>query len=122
LHDNDIQNDGARMVALVADLMFAARIRGAAPTAAVAQSLEALMKAAGSGTALVLVDLQARDAVAAIEQVRERAPSARVVAFGPHVAEAALAAARSAGADRVMPRGAFVRELAAMVAAYVGEE
>jgi DNA-binding NarL/FixJ family response regulator len=110
------------MVALVADLMFAARIRGAAPTAAVAQSLEALMKAAGRGTALVLVDLQARDAVAAIEQVRERAPSARVVAFGPHVAEEALAAARSAGADRVMPRGAFVRELSAMVAAYGGEK
>jgi DNA-binding NarL/FixJ family response regulator len=122
LHDNDIQNDGARLVALVADLMFAARIRGAAPTAAVAQSLEALMKAAGRGTALVLVDLQARDAVAAIEQVRERAPSARVVAFGPHVAEEALAAARSAGADRVMPRGAFVRELSAMVAAYGGEK
>ena len=34
-----------------------------------------------------------------------------VVAFGPHVAAEALAAARAAGADRVMARGAFADRL-----------
>jgi hypothetical protein len=38
-----------------------------------------------------------------------------VVAFAPHVAEELLAAAESAGADRVMTRGAFVRELPQLV-------
>lgn len=121
LHHKDIHSDGARLVALVADLMFAARVRGAAPHAAVAQSLAALLKAAGPATGLVLVDLQARDSVQAIEQVRERAPSAQVIAFGPHVEKDALAAAHSAGADRVMARGAFVRELADLVAPYGGD-
>jgi len=34
-----------------------------------------------------------------------------VVAFGPHVATEALAAAREAGADRVLARGAFGHRL-----------
>jgi DNA-binding NarL/FixJ family response regulator len=121
LHDKDIHSEGARLVALVADLMFAARVRGAAPDAAVARSLAALLQAAGPETGLVLVDLQARDSVEAIERVREAAPSAQVIAFGPHVEKDALAAAQSAGADRVMARGAFVRELAEIVAPYAGD-
>ncbi len=111
-----MQNDGPAVAALTADLMFAARIRSVAPGAAAVQSLKGLLANVGGGTRLVLVDMQAREAVAAIEQVRERAPSARVVAFGPHVNEAALAAAEGAGAHRVMPRGAFVRELPVLVA------
>jgi DNA-binding NarL/FixJ family response regulator len=106
---------GAVIAALTADLMFAARIRGAAPAAAAVQSLAKLSEVAGPSTRLVLVDLQAREAVAAVERVRAWAPGARVVAFGPHVAEEALAEARSAGADQVMTRGAFVRGLTELV-------
>lgn len=109
--DTDSTAQGAAVAALTADLMFAARIRAAAPAAAAVQSLARLLEAVGPGTRLVLVDLQAREAVAAVEQVRGRAASARVVAFGPHVASEALSAAEAAGADRVLTRGAFVRRL-----------
>ncbi len=111
-----MNDDIPAIAALTADLMFAARIRGAAPAAVTVQSLETLLERVGEGTRLILVDLQAREAVAAVKRVRERAPAARVVAFGPHVNEDALSAAELAGADRVMPRGAFVRELSALVA------
>jgi DNA-binding NarL/FixJ family response regulator len=106
---------GAEVAALTADLMFAARIRGSAPAAATVHSLANLLAVVGAATRLVVVDLQARDAVAAVERVRERAPGAQVVAFAPHVAEDLLSAARAAGADRVMVRGAFVRELPELV-------
>lgn len=107
----------ARIAALTADLMFAARIRGAAAGAAVVQSLARLLERVGPSTRLVLVDLQAREGVETVSAVRSAAPGAEVVAFGPHVAEEALAAARRAGADRVLPRGAFVRQLAELVRA-----
>lgn len=113
--DNDIPAEGADIAALTADLMFAARIRGAAPGAAAVQSVAKLLEVVGAETRLVLIDLQAREAVSAVERVRERAGGARVVAFAPHVAGGLLAAAREAGADRVMVRGAFVRELADLV-------
>jgi DNA-binding NarL/FixJ family response regulator len=120
LADKDMVEEGVRVAALTADLVFAARIRGAAPGAAAVQSLFRLLEEVGPGTRLVLVDLQARDAVAALERVRERAPEAQVVAFAPHVAEDALSAARAAGADRVLVRGVFVRELPALVQAAAG--
>lgn len=114
--DNEIKPDQAKVVALTADLMFAARIRGAAPAAVTVQSLDRLLEKVGESTRLVLVDLQAREAIATVSRVREHAPAARVVAFGPHVDADALSAAEAAGADRVMPRGAFVRELSVLVA------
>jgi DNA-binding NarL/FixJ family response regulator len=106
---------GAAIAALTVDLLFAARIRGAAAEAVAVQGLAKLLDTVGAATRLVLVDLQARDAVEAVARVRGRAPAARVVAFAPHVAEDLLAAGRSAGADRVMTRGAFVRELPQLV-------
>jgi DNA-binding NarL/FixJ family response regulator len=107
---------GATIAALTADLMFAARIRGSAPGAATAQSLAKLRDVVGDDTRLVLIDLQAKEGVEAVEGVRERAPGARVVAFAPHVAEDLLDAARAAGADLVLVRGAFVRALPELVA------
>lgn len=63
---------------------------------------------------LVLVDLglRAADAVAAIRALKARAPLPRVVAFGSHVDGETLAAARAAGADRVLARSAFSAKLA----------
>jgi DNA-binding NarL/FixJ family response regulator len=115
LADKEMAGRGASVAALTADLMFAARIRGSAPAAATAYSLEKLLEVVGPDTRLVLVDLQSRDGVAAVEAVRGRAPRAQVVAFAPHVAEDLLLAAREAGADRVLVRGAFVRELPELV-------
>jgi len=107
---------GATIVALVMDLMFASRIRGVAPEADIARTPAALLEAVGSGTRLVLVDLQARDALDALRGLAERdLGEARVVAWGPHVMEDALEAARQTGAE-VMARGAFVRALPELVA------
>lgn len=113
--DNEIGGVGAVIAALTADLMFAARIRGAAPTAVAVHTLPRLLEVVGPATRLVLVDLQAREGVAAVAAVRDEAAGARVVAFAPHVAEDLLAGAESAGADRVVTRGAFVRELPQLV-------
>jgi DNA-binding NarL/FixJ family response regulator len=115
LSDNDIGREGGVIAALTADLTFAARIRGAAPRAVTVHSLPRLLEVVGSATRLVVVDLQAREGVAAVAAVRDGAPGARVVAFAPHVAEDLLAGAETAGADRVMTRGAFVRELPQLV-------
>jgi hypothetical protein len=41
--------------------------------------------------------------------------SARIVAWGPHVEVAKLRAAKAAGADAVMARGAFARQLPAIL-------
>lgn len=113
--NKEMKEEGARVVALVRDLVFGARVRGAAPGAYLARSPEALVEAVGPGTRLVLVDLQTPGALAALERVAGR-DGVTVVAWGPHVMESALAAARTAGADRVMARGAFVKALPGLVA------
>lgn len=101
-------------MALVRDLMFASRVRGSAPGAKVAREPDRLLTLLGPATRLVIVEVEAGGSVAAIEAVRERVPSARVVAFGPHVMEEELAAAGSAGAE-VLTRGAFVKRLPELV-------
>src|SRR5207302_1577912 len=60
----------------------------------------------------LIVDLEAEFAMPLIHRLRaegadEKAKSVRIVAFGPHVAIEALQAAKQAGADAVMARGAF---------------
>lgn len=106
------------MLALVADLIFAARVRGAAPpgsdvrtTSRVDQFKE---EADAAVPGLVLVDLAAKgDAVELIRWVRgqETLQEVRVVAFGSHVDAERLNAARAAGADTVLARSAFVARL-----------
>lgn len=112
----EMEKEGGAIVGLVLDLMFAARIRGVAPGAALARTPRALWEAVGPGTRLVLVDLQAPGAMEALEGLSARSEGVRVVAWGPHVMEETLAAARAAGADAVMPRGAFVKALPELVA------
>lgn len=115
---NDLPDDdapGPTIAALVADLMFASRVRGAAPGATTVHTADALESTIGPGTRLVLVDLHARGALEAIEAVRTAGTPATIVAFGSHVETDALQAARAAGADRVLARSAFVRELPALV-------
>lgn len=108
------------VVALVADLLFASKIDGAArsqgvtvrivrdPAAAVNATIEA-------GGTLILVDLALRkgDPVAAIAALKDHPETAATPlwAFGPHTATELLRDARSAGADRVLARSAFVQEL-----------
>ncbi len=110
----------APVVALAGDMIFAARIRGAA------EAVGASVELARNGAALlararsvlptrILIDLDGRgyDAPALIRALKadETTASAEVVAFVSHVREDAIAAAREAGADRVLARGAFLRQL-----------
>jgi hypothetical protein len=110
--ENELGGRG-RVVALVRDLMFAARVRGAAPGASVGQRGEEVLEAVGPATALVVVELEASDALEVIEGAVERG-AGRVVAFAPHVREELMAAGRDAGAE-VLARGAFVKRLPQLV-------
>lgn len=105
---------GTEIVALVRDLMFASRVRGSAPGAKLARDTDRLLSLVGPATRLVIVEVEAGGSVEAIEAVRERVPSARVIAFGPHVMEAELSAAGLAGAE-VLTRGVFVKRLPELV-------
>ena len=61
---------------------------------------------------VVAVDLSRPDALAAIERLRAAGSAAWIVAYGSHVERDALAAARGAGADEVLPRSAFFADVA----------
>lgn len=108
------------VVALVADLIFASRIRGTAQAAGVQattvrSAAELLQRAGELQPRLVLVDLDARaaDPPAVIARLKgdPRTRDIPILAFGSHVQREAIEAARAAGADRVLARSAFVREL-----------
>jgi hypothetical protein len=102
-----------------ADLIWGSRIKATAQAAGVEARpvrdlgmLEARL--ADSPVRGLVVDLEAPAALQLIGRVRGEGGRAdvRVVAFGPHVDVERLAAARAAGAERVMVRGAFDRGLA----------
>ncbi|MCU1459356.1 MAG: hypothetical protein JWL73_3448 [Actinomycetia bacterium] len=94
---------------MVSDLMDRSRLSAALPGVRfVAQP------AACAGAAVIVVDLaRFGDRIA---EVRGVAPSAHLVAFGPHVDDTGARAAEHAGADRVLPRSRFFRDPAAAVA------
>ncbi len=115
-----------------ADLLWATRIKGTADSLGIpcrpARTPEMLAaRLADSDVKGVIVDLEAGEgALAVIRALRavvaegavERAIP--VVAFGPHVGVEAMEAARQAGADRVMARGAFDRGLVEILRALDG--
>ncbi len=102
------QPGSVRVVALVDDLMDRSRLA----------ALEPITWASGPAGAVdadtVVVDLGRH--AAAVGAVRRLAPDAFIVAFGPHVDGPVLEAARSAGADRVLPRSRFFADPAAALA------
>jgi DNA-binding NarL/FixJ family response regulator len=104
------------VVFLSSDLMFSSRLLGAAQTLGTRLQMVAnpadLPAKLEADCRLVLVDLSlgGLDLPAAIGAVRERAPEARIVAFGPHVDEATLAHAEQAGCDLVLSRGQFNKQ------------
>lgn len=97
-----------RVVALVDDLMDRSRVSAALPGVEMIADAEA-----ARGADRVVIDLARHsDDVAAVRGV---APGARIVAFGRHDDTAALAAARAAGADVVVPRSRFFRDPASTI-------
>jgi hypothetical protein len=95
------------VVALVADLMDQSRIRAALPDVRFVRD-----PTAAEGADVVVVDLaRYADRIGEIRAMT----TGRVVGFGPHVDDALLAAATTAGADLVLPRSQFFRDPGAVV-------
>lgn len=104
-----------KVLFLCPNLMFASRVSGAAstlkiPLQVLAQSGELAGKLSPE-TQLVIVDLgqSGIDLPQVVALVREKSPAAKIVAFGSHVDVQALATARAAGCDEVMPNSQFDR-------------
>jgi DNA-binding NarL/FixJ family response regulator len=110
--------------AYVTDLLFSTKITSTGQAlgvpVTVARSVDALaaqMNAAGVGDAhLVIVDLNASgDPLEAIRRMKAQSAPPRVIAYVSHVQADLAAAARTAGADDVMPRSAFSKNLPAIL-------
>jgi CheY-like chemotaxis protein len=121
----DTASPPTAIVALAADMIFAARIRGAAKAAGVPvrvlTSADTVADSIRQGAARLLLDLDFRsaDPITLIERLRADPETAgvEILAFVSHVRDDRIAAARSAGATRVMARSAFMRELPRLLAA-----
>ena len=112
------------VMVLTADLACSSQVSGAAARAGTA--VEVVMNAARlverAGEVLprlVVLDLNAPslDCGSIVPQLKALSPPPSVIAFGPHVHEARLAAAQEAGCDRVMARGQFYAQLEGLLRA-----
>jgi len=115
-------------LALISELMTRSRLEAAASRAGVevriAGSCEALLQGARApDVGFVILDLE-HPALALsdlLPRLRAHLPAgARVIAFGPHVHRARLAAAEEAGCDSVLSRGEFHAKLDAILLAARG--
>ena len=120
--------DGPAGLLLSRDMIFTSKITGTA------QALGCRMVVAGNvvltkailaswAPVVVFVDLAAGDLVASttLLQYREVAPPGTpFVAFGSHVDTEALADAKAAGCDPVMPRSRFTVELPDLIRRHFG--
>jgi DNA-binding NarL/FixJ family response regulator len=98
-----------KIVAMTTDLMDRSRVSAAVPEAEFTTD-----PAACADADVVVIDL-ARHA-GAVVAARLAAPSARIVAFGPHIEAELLAQAGRDGADVVLPRSRFFQDPAAALA------
>jgi len=106
-----------RVVALVEDIFFIAKLKETAKQAGVALETagtsSALAEAAkAEATSLLIVDLNARGSIEAIEMLHAAGSTLPVIAFFSHVQAELAERARVAGCEQVMPRSKFTRELA----------
>jgi AmiR/NasT family two-component response regulator len=112
----------ARVLALVDDLFFQAKIVETAKQAGVevlvCRTPGALLgELAKEPPRLVVLDLNARSRpVDSLPEIRSAARNAPVVAFLSHVQTDLAAQARAAGCTSVLPRSQFARDLATILA------
>ncbi len=101
---------------LTTDLFFSTRVCGVAQQLGLdlqtIASVDAILKQAAEPS-LVLIDLQMKqlDLPTAIENLKKRWPTVRIVAYAPHVQTELLAAAQAASCDEVYSRGQFDRDM-----------
>lgn len=108
---------GVRVALVGSDLMDRARIGDAAEAAGCEMEVwrnpgAIAARLAETAPALALVDLAHPAANEAIRKVA--AAGVRTIAFGPHVDDVAMAAARALGADEVLSRARFFARLPAL--------
>jgi CheY-like chemotaxis protein len=108
------------VVALSADMIFAVRIRSAAESAGVSIILaknveDFLTRVRELKPRLAILDMDRRglDVSEVVSQVK--AENVELLAYVSHVREDLINAARAAGADRVMARGAFAKNIAELL-------
>jgi CheY-like chemotaxis protein len=117
-------SESSRRVLLVCgDLFFSTQLRSSAEQASAHVELElqgshAALRAATGRYDVVIVDLESPGLD--IGRLMSSLPDLdrpRVIAFGPHVQEQRLAAARAAGCDHVVSRGQIARGIAELLSA-----
>jgi DNA-binding response OmpR family regulator len=107
------------VVLLSGDLMVVSRVAGAASQAGAelrtaANATQAAELCRENSARVLIVDLStpALDVAALVAALNAGSASTpTIIAFGPHVHEERLAAAREAGCDRVVSRGQFMGQL-----------
>lgn len=105
------------VLVIVPDLIFSTKIfstaRSLQTPAVGARTLEAMEQHLASGVSLVFLDLNASslDPLEAIRRIRALPSPPPIVAFLSHTQQELAAAARSAGAETVLPRSAFSTRL-----------
>jgi DNA-binding NarL/FixJ family response regulator len=110
------------LILLSADLTVVSRVEGAAARAGmtvrvVSNRSAAVEVAAAETTDVLIIDLGSPvgDVKELVIDVKAQCPNARILAFGPHVHEQKLAAAREAGCDLVVSRGQFFAQVDALL-------
>jgi len=112
---------------LTKDLLFSSRVAGVAQSrkielSVVSEADQLLTHAYANQAELVLLDLTTSscDPKNLVSQLRRLArPPKAIVAFGPHVHEAKLAAAEEVGCDQVLSRGEFNNRMTEILLRYV---
>ena len=117
------------LVFLTTDLVFPSRVAGVAArvgarmeTVVGGRALLEKLREAETADTLVLLDLSTAqiDPAQLIATLKIQSPPPRaIIAFGPHVHEAKLAAARTAGCDLVLSRGQFDAQIGAILEQFV---
>jgi len=113
---------------LSGDLTFPSQVTGLARQLGLelelAMSVPALLDKAGvGGVKAVILDLTTAglDPIDLVPRLRALPqPPREILAFGPHVQEARLEAARQAGCDLVLTRGQFHARMGDVLAQYLG--
>ena len=119
----DQQREPAAVLLVSGDLMAGSWLRQPAAAAKVkvdvaASADAALQFAESTRYALVIVDLSAvgQGIRELVDGLREIDASQRILAYGPHVQDHVLEAAKTAGCDRVLTRGQFHAQVAQIFA------
>jgi DNA-binding NarL/FixJ family response regulator len=108
----------AAILFVSSDLMFTSRVTGAAQSLGLSMSLvsaSALLPekiTADCRLALIDLSLEGLNLPSVVRAIKAGAPAARIIAYGAHVDEAALADAADAGCDLVLTRGQFHKQYA----------